>query len=176
MKIASIIRKLILRGRTSEGWFSAESWQTAPDEPQPTLSARRAQHYGLTTEPPDGAELVALGVNAGGTNLVSVAEYVTGEPQIDGGEVLLWSKYGHRIKLAKNGDVIVLPAAGRDVILGDDGSGDIGKIVTVGELRDILQLIKNHVHPETGATTGQSPTLATITLAGSPNVKATEPP
>jgi hypothetical protein len=43
--IASIIRKLILRGRTSEGWFSAESWQTAPDEPQPKQSARRAQHF-----------------------------------------------------------------------------------------------------------------------------------
>jgi len=99
---ASFVRKLILRGRAAVGYFSMEGYQSAPDEPTQAITAKRAQHYGLTTEAPDGAEVVVLAINGGASNRVAVAEYTTDEPEIENGEVLLWARTGQRLLLDKD--------------------------------------------------------------------------
>ena len=100
--LTRLTRKLILRGRAAVGYFSMEGYQSAPDEPQQAITAKRAQHYGFTSEPPDGAEIIALAINGGATNRVAVAETVVGEPEIENKEVLLWSEFGQRVLLDKN--------------------------------------------------------------------------
>lgn len=99
---ARFVRKLILRGRAAVGYYSLEGYATAPNEPQQAPTAKRAQHYGFTSEPPDGAEVIALAINGGATNRVAVAETVVGEPEIENKEVLLWSEFGQRVLLDKN--------------------------------------------------------------------------
>jgi len=71
----------------------------------------------------------------------------------------------------------VYPKAGQNVYLGADSSDATAfqKVVTKKELNDVLTLIQTHTHPETGATTGPSGTLASIAVDGSPNVLAKKP-
>ena len=78
---------------------SMEGYASAPDEPQQSIVAKRAQHYGLTTEPPEGAEVITLAINGGASNRVAIAETVVGEPEIENKEVLLWSEFGQRVYL-----------------------------------------------------------------------------
>lgn len=99
---ARFVRKLILRGRAAVCFYSMEGYASAPDEPQQSIVAKRAQHYGLTTEPPEGAEVITLAINGGASNRVAVAETVVGEPEIENKEVLLWSEFGQRVLLDKN--------------------------------------------------------------------------
>lgn len=99
---ARFVRKLILRGRAAVGYYSMEGYANAPNEPQQAPTAKRAQHYGFVSEPPDGAEVIALAINAGASNRVAVAETVVGEPEIENKEVLLWSEFGQRVLLDKN--------------------------------------------------------------------------
>jgi phage gp45-like len=135
--LARLTRKLILRGRADVGFFSAEGYQQAPDEPQQQISAQRYQHYGLTTEPPDGAEIIVVAVNGGASNRASIAEHTQDEPRMDAGEVTLWSKFGQRILLDKNQEIHVtngnggtVDAAGAVVTLGQDAA--VARDLTVG--------------------------------------------
>ena len=119
---ARFVRKLILRGRAAVGYFSMEGYASAPDEPQQSIVAKRAQHYGLTTEPPEGAEVITLAINGGASNRVAIAETVVGEPEIENKEVLLWSEFGQRVYLDKNFRI--------DLDNGNGGSVEIAGAVT----------------------------------------------
>lgn len=117
---ASFVRKLILRGRAAVGYFSMEGYQSAPDEPTQAITAKRAQHYGLTTEAPAGAEVVVLAIGGGASNRVAIAEYLTDEPEIENGEVLLWSRTGQRVLLDKNGRISLDNGDGGTVVVDGD--------------------------------------------------------
>jgi len=123
---AKLTRKLILRGRAAVSYFSLEGYASAPSEPQQSIVAKRAQHYGLVTEPPDGAECIVLAIGGGATNRVSVAETVVNEPHIEAKEVLLWSDYGQRVHLDKNLNIWL-----------DNGNGST--VVLSGETTNITQ-------------------------------------
>ena len=123
---ARFVRKLILRGRAAVGYYSMEGYASAPNEPQQAITAKRAQHYGFTSEPPDGAEVIALAINGGASNRVAVAETVVGEPEIENKEVLLWSEFGQRVLLDKNLQIRL-----------DNGNG--GTVVMNGDATNITQ-------------------------------------
>lgn len=178
MRLPNIVRKLILRGRDSRGWFSLEGWATAPTEETPTIISKRAQHYGFVSEPPNGTQVISLAINNGPTNQVSVAEYPSDEPEIDEDEVLLWCKSGQRILLKKNGDVIVLPKAGQNVLLGVETAGE--KVVTEAalnaKLNSLQSWLNSHTHPSpSGPTSAPTVPLVGLSVNGSPNVKAKGP-
>lgn len=119
---ARFVRKLILRGRAAVGYYSMEGYASAPNEPQQAITAKRAQHYGFTSEPPDGAEVIALAINGGASNRVAVAETVVGEPEIENKEVLLWSEFGQRIHLDKNLQIRLDNGNGGTVVMNGDAT------------------------------------------------------
>jgi phage gp45-like len=100
--VSRFVRKLILRGRAAVGYYSMEGYQSAPDEPTQNIVAKRVQHYGFVSEPPDGAEVIAVAIGGGASNRAVIAETVIGEPEIEDKEVLLWSEFGQRVLLDKN--------------------------------------------------------------------------
>lgn len=122
--LARGVRKLILRGRAAVGYYSMEGYQSAPDEPTQNIVAKRAQHYGFLSEPPDGAEVITLAINGGASNRVGVAETVTDEPTIEQDEVLLWARPGQRVLLTEDSRVSI-------------GNGNGGTVVTDGNTTTI---------------------------------------
>lgn len=177
MGMAQWVRKLVVRGRRAVKYFSAESWPTPPDEPQRSDSALRGQHYGFVSEMPENGEVIAVAVNGGGNNLVSVAELFPGEPELVNGEVLLWSKFGQRVLLKENGSIVVFPASGSEVLLGVDNVGGADRVVTEGKLNQKLALVAAHEHAVSGALASPSSTLSgsALVVSGSPNVYAKKP-
>lgn len=175
-RLASMVRLTTIRGRDAKGIYSCDGYRH-PDDPESVVVAKRAQHYGLCSEPPNDGTCVAVAVAVGGgaSNRVAVAEYSTNTPEIEEGEVVLWTKFGQRLLLNKDGDVVVLPASGRFVILGNDTGSGTDKVVTESRLQAILDTIKAHTHPVAGAVAGASAQLAVpgaVTIVGSPNVLA----
>ena len=124
--LTRLTRKLILRGRAAVGYYSMEGYQSAPDEPTQNIVAKRVQHYGFVSEPPEGAEVVAVAIGGGASNRAAIAETVTGEPEIENKEVLLWSEFGQRVLLDASLQ-----------IRADNGNG--GLLVMNGETTNITQ-------------------------------------
>lgn len=174
-RIEAAIRQVVLRGRASAGLYSAEGHAGDPAEPESTTTARRGSRYGFLSETPAGALVTIVRVGAG--NFVAVAEATPGEPTIEDGEVLVWSKAGARVLLNKDGDVVVTPASGRSVRIGSADAAAVDKVVTRSELNTILSTIKFHEHPVAGALASASTALTGAVLAvdGSPNVSAKKP-
>lgn len=179
------VRRLTVRGRSAAGWYSCEGYQSAPDEPQQTVKARRAAHFGFVSEMPDGGEAILIAVNGGPDNRVAVADIVTDDPAIESGEVCLWTRNGQRVLLDKNGDVIIYPKAGGKVLIGDSSAGNCDAVVTKSELNACLQVIVNslngHTHSSPSGSTGgsQAPLYDGspnyFKVNGSPNVNAKKP-
>lgn len=182
---ARLVRKLILRGRAAAGYYSLEGYRAAPDEPEQSIAARRAGKYGIVSECPAGAEVVVLAINGGASNRVAVGEWLTDEPEVEQDEVLLWSKFGHRLLLRKDGDVVIYPKAGRKVLLGSDDGTACDPVVTQSELNSELSTLKTAftTHKHLGVTTGVGESGTTTVglspswgfLSGSPNVSAKKP-
>lgn len=138
---------------------------------------RLMQHYGFASVPKNGALGVALFVGGARDNGVLVASQgdAGGIPALESGEVALFSEYGQKVVLDKNGDVIVAPASGRDVVMNGrviakSGLVSEGDVLAVGEVA--ARVIKagdtytdatavhlsTHSHPISGsATTGPVP-------------------
>jgi phage gp45-like len=181
-RIAAVCRQVVLRGRASAGLYSCEDHATDAAEPESTIAARRTNRYGFISECPPGA-LVAV-VRVGKGNYIGVAETVPGEPEIEDGEVLVWSTHGQRVLLNEDGDVIVIPKTGRKVLLGSDDPAEVDSVITWGDLQTELNKLINHTHSAgsltspSGAvtgTTGTSSALSGLTVDGSPNVFAKKP-
>lgn len=174
-RIEAAIRQVVLRGRASAGLYSAEGHAVDPAEPESTTTARRGSRYGFLSETPAGALVTIVKVGRG--NFVAVAEHVPGEPTVEDGEVLVWTKAGARVLLNKDGDVVVLPATGRSVLLGSADGTACDAVVTKSQLNTILSTIKYHEHPVAGSVAGASTALtgAILSVDGSPNVSAKKP-
>ena len=172
-RISAVCRQVVLRGRASTGLYSCEDHEVDSTEPESSIAARRAGRYGFVSECPPGALVAVLKVGKG--NYVGVAETVPGEPEIEEGEVLLWTTFGQRLKFTKDGDVIVLAKAGRGILLGSDDPSQVEPVITFTDIQNKLNLLATHTHPETGTTTGTSPALAGLAVTGSPVVRAKKP-
>lgn len=175
-RIAAVCRQVVLRGRASAGLYSCEDHETDPAEPESTIAARRAGRYGFVSECPPGALVAVIRVGRG--HHLAVAETVPGEPSIEDGEVLLWATHGQRLKLTKDGDVTVLPKAGRGILLGSDDPAEVEPVITFTDIQNKLNALATHTHAgvTTGmGTSGTSPALAGLAVTGSPVVRAKKP-
>lgn len=177
-RLASMVRLTTIRGRDAKGIYSCDGYRH-PDDPESVVVAKRAQHYGLCSEPPNDGTCVAVAVAVGGgaSNRVAVAEYSTNTPEIEEGEVVLWTKFGQRLLLNKDGDVIVIPAAGRKVLLGSATGTD--PVVLKSELNSQLSTLKTwlngHTHPVPagpGTSSVASTPIGTLSVSGSSNTEA----
>ena len=177
-RLASMVRLTTIRGRDAKGVYSCDGYRH-PDDPESVVVAKRAQHYGLCSEPPNDGTCVAVVVAVGGgaSNRVAVAEYSTNTPEIEEGEVMLWTKFGQRVLLNKDGDVIVIPAAGRKVLLGSATGTD--PVVLKSELNSQLSTLKTwlngHTHPVPagpGTSSAASTPIGTLSVSGSSNTEA----
>ena len=180
-KLASVVRLTTIRGRDSKGIYSCDGYRH-PDDPESVLVAKRGQHYGFCSEPPNDGTCVAVAVAVGGgaSNRVAVAEYSTNTPEIEADEVLIWAKAGQRVWLNRDGDIVVYPATGRNVILGSASGGDCDPVVTKSELNSLLSSLRtaynSHLHPTpSGNSSAPTAPLGTLSLAASPNVYARKP-
>lgn len=170
--LSRLVRKVIIRGRKMVGYFSAEGYQSAPNEPVQAMGIKRAQHYGFVSEPPDGTEAIALAINGGASNRVSVAEYTTDTPEIDvpGMEVLVWCRNGQRILLNKDGDVVIYPKSGRHVLLGGADAND--PVVTKSTFDNFVSTFNGHSHLAGTYTAGATPVAGTSATPSSTNGNA----
>jgi phage gp45-like len=170
--LSRFIRKLIIRGRKRTGYFSTEGYQSAPNEPVQAMGIKRAQHYGFVSEPPDGTESLVLAINGGASNRVSVAEWTTDEPEIDapGAEVLIWCRNGQRILLNKDGDVVIYPKSGRNVLLGGADAND--PVVTKSTFDNFVSTFNGHAHLPGTFTAGANPVTGTSATPSSTNGNA----
>lgn len=177
-RLASMVRLTTIRGRDAKGIYSCDGYRH-PDDPESVVVAKRAQHYGLCSEPPNDGTCVAVAVAVGGgaSNRVAVAEYSTNTPEIEEGEVVLWTKFGQRLLLNKDGDVIVIPAAGRKMLLGSATGTD--PVVLKSELNSQLSTLKTwlngHTHPVPagpGTSSVASTPIGTLSVSGSSNTEA----
>lgn len=174
-RLEAAIRQVVLRGRASAGLYSAEGHAVDPAEPESTTTARRGSRYGFLSETPAGALVTIVKVGRG--NFVAVAEATPGEPTIEDGEALVWTKAGARVLLNKDGNVVVTPASGRSVLLGSADGTACDPVVTKSQLNTILSTIKYHEHPVAGSLASASTALtgAVMAVDGSPNVSAKKP-
>lgn len=180
-KLASVVRLTTIRGRDAKGIYSCDGYRH-PDDPEAVVVAKRAQHYGFCSEPPNDGTCVAVAVAVGGgaSNRVAVAEYSTNTPEIEEGEVVLWTKAGQRVLLNKDGDVVIYPASGRSVILGSASGGDCDPVVTKSELNSLLSSLRtaynSHIHPTpNGNSSAPTATITSLSVDASPNVLAKKP-
>lgn len=174
---ARLIRKLQIRGRADTGYYSTDNNGANPSDGDVGMTVQRYQLYGLTSEPPSGTECVVLAVNGGASNRVSVAELPQNVPTIEADEVLLWAKAGQRILLNRDGDVVVVPAAGRKVLLGSATGTD--PVVLKSELNSVLSTVRtwlnSHTHPVPagpGTSSAPSTPIGSLSVSGSSNTEA----
>lgn len=175
-QVAAVCRQVVLRGRDSAKLYSCEDHEVDAAEPESKIAARRAGRYGFVSECPPGALVAVLKVGKG--NYVGVAETVPGEPEIEEGEVLLWTKFGQRLKFTKDGDVVVLAKEGRGILLGSDDPSEVEPVITFTDIQNKLNALATHTHSgvTTGmGTSGTSPALTGLAVTGSPVVRAKKP-
>lgn len=137
---------------------------------------RLMQHYGFASRPDSGAKAVALFVGGSRDNGVVVATQgaPSGIPDLDDGEVAVFSRYGQKILLDKDGNVQVIPASGKDVIfegrvVAKDDIISESNILSVGEVaakvtkigESYSEVVAVHLSTHVHAGQGVSPTPGT---------------
>ncbi len=176
-----------------EGAAVDEGLGQKPSQPKITFY----QWQGFRVKPSKGAVAVVVAPRAGSTNACAIAcdDLTSGPMPTEEHEPVIFDAVGSKIQffanksiniesangavllIDANGNIYAIPASGKDVRLGTGINAQLDKVVTRRELQAALDLIAGHQHPETGTTTGTSPTLAppALDLSGSPNVYATKP-
>jgi len=118
----------------------------------------RAQPFGLRSIAPPGSRIITLGVNAGRGNRVYIsAEHPdVGPTDLEEGEVALYNGSAQvlTIRLTKDGDIQIIPAAGRKVKLGSKDDGELDPVVLYSKLKEQFDrfVLKHnqHTHPMPG--------------------------
>jgi len=176
-----------------EGAAVDEGLGQKPSQPKVTFY----QWQGFRVKPSKGTVAVIVAPRAGSTNACAIAcdDLTSGPMPTEEHEPVIFDAVGSKIQffsdktiniesangavlqIDANGNIYAIPARGRDVRQGTGINAQLDRVVTVGELNKKMALIAAHQHPETGATTGTSPTLAPpeLDMSGSPNVYATKP-
>lgn len=124
--------------------------------------------YGFTSTPPSGAEGVALMVGGDAAHhiVLAVGDRSLRLRGLESGEVALYAGDGQVVLLKANGDVVITPAAGRNVLLGDDGATKRVALADEVDARfDAIKALYNtHVHA--GVTVGPGSTGTTPSVIG----------
>ena len=130
-----------------------------------------------------GGVLVGAGGGDGGLFAGITARYLAlvatelpgTRPALEKGEVAIFSKFGQVVRLTKDGDVVVVPAAGRKVLIGSATGTD--PVVLKSELNSLLSTVRawlnSHTHPTpSGASSAPTTAMATMSVSGSSNTEA----
>lgn len=143
--VARLIRRGIMASSPVRGFARMEGHESDPEEPLYQDVVRFLQDYGLRSRPRPGSEMAVISVLGASNNRVCVAteQPGTGPDNQEEGEVELYSEFGQRIILDKDGQVTVTAknatirigadgqitidsASGRDVIL-NGGSATVSR-------------------------------------------------
>jgi len=146
-----IVRLGILSKSSASGYDQADFRDGA-------LGVRRMQPYGLRSRPPAGALLTLVSINAGRTNVAYLAAEKPGQgpADLEEGEVALYNGSAQvlTIRLTKDGDIQIIPAAGRKVKLGSKDDGELDPVVLYSKLKEQFDrfVLKHnqHTHPMPG--------------------------
>lgn len=138
------------------------------------LPARRFQHYGYRSRPPVGSEMICVAPAGGESQRVSIASEKSGQgpDSQEEGEVEVYSKFGQRVTLDKDGAITITGKA--TVKIDQNGKVTIdaaaGQDVQVngGTLRVARET--DPVDPSGGMTAWMSQVVLAITnlIAGAP--------
>ena len=79
------------------------------------------QHYGFTSMPRVGTELIAVGA---GNNVASIAEDPDGRPDVEAGEVCVYVSDEQYVKLLADGSIELVNDKG-NITLGADGTVNV---------------------------------------------------
>ncbi len=176
--LAGFIRRTLVATPSADGHIEVEGWGSEAGEEEGSYTARIFQHYGFWSHVPEGAEAVVVAVNGGSANGAVVATELPGtKPSLEKGEVAIFSKFGQVVKLTKDGDVVVVPAAGRKVLLGSATGTD--PVVLKSELNSVLSTVRTWLNSHThsvpagpGTSSAPSSPIGTLSVSGSPNTEA----
>lgn len=93
------------------------------------------QHYGYASRPPKGSEIVLLfpgGCRGAGVAMGSQSK--PGDiPQLEEGESCLYSKFGQKVVLKKDGSIVLTPASGKRVRI-ESPLDVVGDVNSTGEV------------------------------------------
>lgn len=174
--LAGLIRRTLIATPSADGHIEVEGWGSEAGEEEGSYTARIFQHYGIASHVPEGAEAVVVAVNGGSANGAVVATELPGtRPALDKGEVAVYSKFGQKILLDKDGNVIITPKEGSKVLLGSATGTD--PVVLKSELNSLLSTVRTwlngHIHPTpSGASSAPSTPIGTLSVSGSQNTEA----
>lgn len=104
------------------------------------------QHYGLVSKPNAGAEAVVLFVGGERDNGVCIASQGDASkiPSIENGEVCIFSEFGQKILLKKDGSIVLTPKSGSKYRIESD-------VEVTGDLKVLCDgayvTMSNHIHP-----------------------------
>lgn len=183
----SRLSRLTRIGTSSANTYDyADGLQMRSTDPEVVHKTRRMQHYGFSSRPPRGAEVVEMLLGGSNNNRVTVAEYSGGPLDLEEGEVEFFATHGQRIRLRTDGSVVVTPKAGQPILLGSATAGDCDKVVTKTDLNtaidSVVSRLNSHVHTAVCGTVGTTITtspstspLTGVSVTGSPTTFATKP-
>lgn len=132
-----------------------------------TEDVEHPQEYGLSSVAPSGGEAVAVRIGGRSDDLLSlISSYSKSRPKnLNSGEVCLWSDFGQKITLKKDGSISIVPASGKKIILDAEteisgaasingnlsvtGKADVTGIVTGSDCQAGVISLLTHVHSST---------------------------
>lgn len=131
---------------------------------------RMMQEYGIVSRPMRGCRLFAAFIGGDRGHGVCIASRGRKVPNIEDGEVAVYSDYGQKILLKKDGSVLMVPASGKRVRIESDldvagnvnSSGEVtAKAVDVpvtGMVPEAGYHLSTHIHGSgIGPTAGTTP-------------------
>lgn len=183
----SRLSRLTRVGTSSADTFDyADGLQMRSTDPEVVHKTRRMQHYGFSSRPPRGAEVVEMLLGGASNNRVTVAEYSSGPLDQEDGEVEIFATHGQRIRLRTDGSIVITPKEGQPILLGSADAADCDKVVTRSDLNtamdSVVSRVNSHVHTAVCGTVGTTITtspstspLTGVSVTGSPTTFATKP-
>lgn len=152
--IMGALRLIVARGRITRtyGTTVPRSMQLRLLSGEVADRVHHAQHYGFASRPAEGSEAIVVCVGGDRSHPVTVGtiDRRSVGPDLEEGDVVVFSS---------SGDRILLPAAGGVQILGDvtvEGSLQVSGDVSdaAGTLASLRGTYNGHTHPETDSVTG----------------------
>lgn len=152
MKLTDLISRAIVRVVNDVKKIQAVQAVLLADETRDDIE--RAQNYGFTSVPLDGAQAIVLNVDGRRDHSIAIVvddrRYrLTG---LANGEVAVYDQTGTSIVLKANGDIQITPSSGTARF-----TGNVTVSGTLTATTDVVgggKSLKNHVHTVAGANSG----------------------
>jgi len=175
-----LVRKATLAVSSADRHEQIDGHVTDEDDPDYQQPVLRFQWYGFRSRPGagPGTELITVAPEGGTSQRVAVAGEVSGQGPTDqeDWEVEIYCKYGQRIRLNKNGQILIDAASGQDIILNQGSAhvarvGDACKIIAVGNPGSFLAAWMQQVETALNAIAAGTVTPLSSTFVGTPGIE-----